>query len=114
MFLADVALRTRDYAEADLFTPQGRYGDIRWMPIIIVVVATVMGWGLVTNRAAPWLAWQGYFLAPFALGGVDGRWTNANLSVVVALFIGLSGLGGKYPDAYYVRLGESQFTTIAV
>jgi len=50
MFLADVALRTRDYAEVDLFTPRGRYGDVRWMPIILVVLATMMSWGLALNR----------------------------------------------------------------
>jgi len=90
-FLADVALRTREHAAADLFTPQGRYGDVRWMPIILVVAATVIGWGLVTNGSAPWLAWEGYFLGPFDLGGIDGPWANANLGVVVALVIGFFG-----------------------
>jgi NCS1 family nucleobase:cation symporter-1 len=90
-FLADVALRTREHAAADLFTPQGRYGDVRWMPIILVAAATVIGWGLVTNGSAPWLAWEGYFLGPFDLGGIDGPWANANLGVVVALVIGFFG-----------------------
>jgi len=90
-FMADVALRTRDHAGADLFTPHGRYGDIQWMPIVLVLAATVVGWGLVTNTAAPWLAWQGYLLGPFALGGVDGPWAGANLGVVVALVIGFLG-----------------------
>jgi NCS1 family nucleobase:cation symporter-1 len=98
MFLGDVALRTRDYAEAELFTPQGRYGDVRWMPIMLVAIATVMGWGLVTNRSASWLSWQGYFLGPFELGGVDGPWANANLGVVVALVIGFVA---------YLALGRS-------
>jgi NCS1 family nucleobase:cation symporter-1 len=89
IFLADIALRRGDYAEADLFTAQGRYGDVRWMPIGLVLLATAIGWGLVTNTAAPWLAWQGYFLGP--IGGVDGPWASANLGVVVALVLGFVG-----------------------
>jgi NCS1 family nucleobase:cation symporter-1 len=91
IFLADIALRRQDYAEADLFTASGRYGDIRWMPILLILLATGIGWGLVTSMAAPWLAWQGYFLGPFGLGGVSGSWASANLGVVVALLLGFLG-----------------------
>jgi NCS1 family nucleobase:cation symporter-1 len=91
IFLADIVLRTKDYSETDLFTRHGRYGDVRWMPIVLILVATGLGWGLVTNTAAPWLAWQGYFLEPFGLGGVTGPWAFANLGVIVALVIGFVG-----------------------
>src|SRR5437764_4566386 len=30
VMLADIALRRRDYAETEPFTPAGRYGDLRW------------------------------------------------------------------------------------
>jgi hypothetical protein len=86
--LADVALRRRDYAEAELFSPAGRYGDIRWAPVAAVVVATGIGWGLVVNTNAHWLTWQGYLLSPFGLGGKTGAWEFANLGVLVALAIG--------------------------
>jgi purine-cytosine permease-like protein len=88
VMLADIALRRRDYAESELFTPAGRYGDIRWVPVIAVVLATAIGWGLVTNTAAHWLSWQGYFLGVFGLGGKSGPWAYANLGVLVALAIG--------------------------
>jgi purine-cytosine permease-like protein len=88
VMLADIGLRRRDYAEADLYNPAGRYGDIRWTPVITVIVATVLGWGLVTNTAASWLTWQGYLLKPFGLGGKTGAWAFANLGVLVALAIG--------------------------
>ena len=87
--LADVALRRRDYAEAELFTTSGRYGDIRWAPVAAVVAATGIGWGLVVNTNANWLTWQGYLLSPFGLGGKGGAWAFANLGVLVALAIGL-------------------------
>jgi purine-cytosine permease-like protein len=88
IMLADIALRKRDYAEPDLYRPAGRYGDVRWLPIATMVVATVLGWGLVTNTAASWLQWQGYLLGPFGLGGTNGAWAFANLGVLVALVIG--------------------------
>jgi len=88
IMLADIALRRRDYAERELFTARGRYGDIRWLPVLTVVVATGLGWGLVTNGLASWLTWQGYLLGPFGLGGKDGAWAFANLGVLIALALG--------------------------
>jgi purine-cytosine permease-like protein len=88
IMLADIAMRHRDYAEPDLYNPRGRYGDIRWFPIGVIVVSTVLGWGLVTNTAASWLSWQGYLLGPFGLGGKTGAWAFANLGVLLALALG--------------------------
>jgi NCS1 family nucleobase:cation symporter-1 len=91
IFLADILLRRRDYAEAELFLPQGRYGDIRRMPIGLVLAATAAGWGLITNPGAAFLSWQGYFLGSFGLGGTDGPWAHGNLGVVAALIFGFLG-----------------------
>jgi NCS1 family nucleobase:cation symporter-1 len=91
IFLADIALRKQDYAEVDLFTPSGRYGDVRWLSVGLVVVSSAIGWGLVTNSAASWLTWQGYLLGAFGLGGKVGDWEYANLGVVVALLLGFVG-----------------------
>jgi nucleobase:cation symporter-1, NCS1 family len=92
IMLADIALRRRDYAEADLYRPGGRYGDVRALPLAVIVVGTVVGWGLVTNTYASWLTWQGYLLSPFGLGGKTGAWAYANLGVLVALVIGFLGI----------------------
>jgi purine-cytosine permease-like protein len=88
IFLGDLALRRRDYAEAELYEPRGRYGDVRVLPLAVLVVATAVGWGLVTNTYAGWLHWQGYLLGPFGLGGKTGNWAYAGLGVLVALAIG--------------------------
>jgi NCS1 family nucleobase:cation symporter-1 len=88
VMLADIALRKRDYAEPDLFDPRGRYGDVQPVPVLTVLVATFLGWGLVTNAAAGWLDWQGYLLEPFGLGGREGDWAYANLGVLLALVLG--------------------------
>src|ERR1700730_6699429 len=88
VMLADIALRRRAYAEPELFTPSGRYGDVRWLPVLVVIVSTGIGWGLVNNRHARSLTWQGYLLSPLGLGGKTGAWAFANLGVLVALAIG--------------------------
>lgn len=96
IFIADILLRKRGYAEPELYDPSGRYGSWSWMPIVLLVVASVVGWGFVTNTYADWLGWQGYFMEP--LGGREGAWAYANLGVLFALLIGLVG---------YLLLGRS-------
>ncbi|MEU5343286.1 cytosine permease [Streptomyces sp. NPDC020766] len=91
VMLADLALRRRDYDEADLFHTRGRYGDVEPLPLLLTVAATAIGWGLVTNTAADWLEWQGYLLGPLGLGGKDGSWAYANLGVLAALALGFLG-----------------------
>ena len=87
VMLADIALRRGMYDEADLYRPAGRYGDVRWLAVGVVVVCTFVGWGLVTNTSASWLDWQGYLLGPFGLGGKHGAWAGANLVVLFALVV---------------------------
>ncbi len=89
IFLADLALRKAPYAGAELLDPRGRYGSVRPSAVILMVLGAVVGWGLVTNSFAPWLAWQGYLLGPF--GGREGAWAYANLGVLAALLIGFGG-----------------------
>src|SRR5882762_1414963 len=88
IMLADIMLRRKDYAEPDLYDPRGRYGDVRLAPLALIVVASGIGWGLVTNVNASWLTWQGYLLGPLGLGGKSGAWAFANLGVLIALVIG--------------------------
>jgi len=91
VMLADILLRRRPYDDAELFSPAGRYGAIRWVTVTLMVASTAVGWGLVTNSYAGWLKWQGYLLGPFGLGGKTGAWASANLGVIVALVIAFVG-----------------------
>ncbi|HEV2796622.1 MAG TPA: cytosine permease [Nocardioides sp.] len=94
IMIADLALRRRDYDEDALFDATGRYGSFDWTAIGTMVVASVVGWGLVINTFsddASWNNWQGYLLGPFWLGGREGAWAFANLGVLFALVIGLVG-----------------------
>ena len=89
IFVADVIMRKRDYVEADLFNPAGRYGAWNFKSLILVIVGTIIGWGFVTNTFASWLSWQGYFLG--VIGGKNGAWAYSNIGVVIALIIGFFG-----------------------
>lgn len=96
IMMADIALRRRDYDEPALFDARGRYGSVNVSTVALMVVATVIGWGLVVNTLAGWLQWQGYLMG--LIGGKDGDWAYANIGVLVALLIGFVG---------YLLLGRS-------
>ncbi len=91
VFLADLALRRRSYAEADLYLPSARYGAVNPVAVALLLLATAAGWGLVTNSYAGWLSWQGFLLGPIGLGGRSGAWAYANLGVAVSFVIGFAG-----------------------
>ncbi len=91
IMIADIALRKREYDELALFDTKGIYGAWDWTSIGTMVVASVIGWGLVINsfaEDAAWNNWQGYLLGPLGLGGRDGDWAWANLGVFAALLLG--------------------------
>jgi nucleobase:cation symporter-1, NCS1 family len=96
IFLADLALRRKAYSDQDLYEPTGRYDGVNWTAVVLMVVATLVGWGLVTNFNADWLTWQGYLLDPVGLGpkgtfDAPGPWTFANIGIIAALVIGFVG-----------------------
>ncbi len=91
VMIADITLRQREYDELALFDAKGIYGAWDWTSVITMVVASVIGWGLVINAfadEAAWNNWQGYLLGPLGLGGRDGDWAWANIGVLAALLIG--------------------------
>jgi purine-cytosine permease-like protein len=101
IFLADLALRHRDYDGDALFDARGRYGSVDWVSIGTLVVATLVGWGMVVNtvEGTDWNNWQGWFLKAFfgskhvagtadAPGYWEGTWSYANLGVIIALILG--------------------------
>jgi nucleobase:cation symporter-1, NCS1 family len=94
VFLADLALRRRDYDELKLFdrSPAG-YGSVNVASVALMAVATLVGWGLVidTTGAGKGLSWLGFLLGPLGFGGRTGGWAFANLGVPVALAIGFVG-----------------------
>ena len=99
IMIADIALRRRDYDDDALFDSNGRYGAFDWVSIGTMVVASVLGWGLVVNNFADdatWNNWQGFLLDPLGLGTFvedpagsywEGTFAYANLGVLLALVL---------------------------
>ena len=106
IFVADVIMRKKAYSESDLYDLQGMYGSINKGSIALMIIGTIVGWGLVTNTFASWLSWQGYLL--FLIGGKDGAWAYANVGVIAALLIGFTGhllLSRRKIQAQEIALG---------
>lgn len=100
ILIADILRRRKDYDERALFDARGRYGAWDWTSIGTMVVASVIGWGLVVNNFAadaPWNNWQGYLL--FLIGGREGEWAYANLGVFFALVL-------SFLVTYFARAGR--------
>jgi len=89
IFVADVIMRKAPYSESDLYNPNARYGAWNRKSLTLMVIGSIIGWGLVTNTFAGWLSWQGYLLG--LIGGKQGPWAYANVGVIAALAIGFFG-----------------------
>jgi len=89
IFVADVIMRKAPYSETDLYNPNARYGAWNRKSLTLMVIGSIIGWGLVTNTFAGWLSWQGYLLG--LIGGKQGPWAYANVGVIAALAIGFFG-----------------------
>jgi purine-cytosine permease-like protein len=88
IFVADVLLR-KSIDENELFNPFGKYRGVNWKMIAVLLLASFIGFGFVTNTFASWLNWQGYFMA--LIGGKTGQWAYSNIGVLFALVIGFAG-----------------------
>ena len=89
IFVADVIMRKAPYSETDLYDSSARYGAWNKRSLGLMIIGSIIGWGLVTNTFAGWLSWQGYFLG--IIGGKEGPWAYANVGVIAALAIGFFG-----------------------
>ena len=113
IFLADLLLRKQAYDEVKLFDADapGGYGRVRWSSVVLMLVGSFVGWGLVTNANACWLTWQGYLL-DFGLGGKEGPWQYASIGVLVALAVGFLGylvVGAKAVRAQELKADTEAF-----
>ncbi len=88
IFVADVITR-RKVSHQDLYNSFGQYRGVNWKMIGLLLFASLIGFGFVTNTFASWLSWQGYFMD--LLGGKEGQWGTSNIGVLFAIIIGFVG-----------------------
>ncbi len=85
IFLVDLFVnRKQGYVERDFYNRNGVYGSVNRGGIVAIVVATVIGLGLVTSTTGA-LAWEGYLLGP--LGGKTGPVGSSSIGIFIAFVI---------------------------
>lgn len=87
IFGAEVMIRRRGFHEESLLRPGGIYPSVNWVNLVMLVVASVIGFGFTTAHVA-WLSWQGYGLVFFGFP-LTGEVAGSDLGVLIALVLGL-------------------------
>lgn len=87
IFAAEVMIRRRRFDEESLLRPGGVYPSVNWVNLVMLVVASVVGFAF-TSATVSWLSWQGYGFALFGFPA-HGEVAASDLGVLVALVIGL-------------------------
>ncbi len=102
IFLVDMWLVRGGYSEPDLYHVHGRYGAVNLAGVISLVLATAIGWGLVTSTS-PVFSWVGYLLQ--FVGGTKGAIGASSIGVIIGFalagilyaVLALAGLGRQQP-----------------
>ncbi|MCU1514563.1 MAG: hypothetical protein JWO10_1653 [Microbacteriaceae bacterium] len=87
LFTAEMIIRRRRFAAESLLNRGGVYPDVNWLNLVMLVVASVVGFGL-TSATVTWLGWQGYLFSLFGVP-LSGDLAGTDIGVLVALGIGL-------------------------
>jgi len=87
IFGAEMMIRNRGFNSQSLIQRGGVYPDVNWVNLAMLVVSTVIGFGL-TTATVSWLSWQGYL---FSIAGVPltSDLAGSDLGVFAALLLGL-------------------------
>ena len=87
IFGAETMIRSQRVHAASLVRSGGVYPAIRWVNLVMLLVATALGWGLTTATVVG-LDWQGYAWPLVGLPAEDAL-LSSDLGVMVALVVGL-------------------------
>jgi purine-cytosine permease-like protein len=87
IFGAEMMIRNKGFHSQSLVNRGGIYPDVNWANVIMLVVATVVGFGL-TTATVGWLSWQGY-LFPVLDVPLSSDLAGSDLGVFAALILGI-------------------------
>lgn len=87
IFGAEMMIRSKGFVSSSLVKRGGLYPDVNWTNVAMLVVASVIGFGL-TTASVGWLSWQGY-LFPLVNVPLSSDIAASDLGVFVALVLGL-------------------------
>lgn len=93
IFIADIALRKKNYDESSLYTPTGRYGSFNWVAVGSMLVAMLVGYGFISSpdTSLAFTTWEGYLYNLLGINGDNSAWYYSNIGVFIALAIGFLG-----------------------
>jgi nucleobase:cation symporter-1, NCS1 family len=92
IFITDLFLfHRKSYVERDFYRRDGVYGAWGIPALTALIVATVIGLGLV-NSTASGFSWVGYFLGAF--GGKTGAIGSSSIGIIISFVIGFLIYGG--------------------
>ncbi len=87
IFSAEMIIRRRRFDSESLLRRGGVYSTVRWVNLIMLVVATAIGYGL-TTASIPWLDWQGYLFTRLGVK-LSSDLAGTDVGVLAALVFGL-------------------------
>ncbi len=87
IFAAEMMIRSRRFHAPSLLERGGVYPDVRWVNLIGLIAASVVGFGL-TSASLTGFEWQG-FLFPVLGLAADDPFVTSDIGVFVALLLGL-------------------------
>ncbi len=87
IFGAEMWIRKRGFDAQSLLKRGGVYPDVQWVNLVMLVVATAVGFGL-TTATVDWLSWQGYLFHLLNIP-LTSDLAGSDVGVLVALAIGL-------------------------
>ncbi|MCU1414742.1 MAG: hypothetical protein JWN80_2082 [Microbacteriaceae bacterium] len=87
IFCAEMIIRRRRFDSDSLLRSGGVYSRVRWVNLIMLLLATAIGYGL-TTASIPWLDWQGFLFTRLGVS-LSSDLAGTDLGVLVALVFGL-------------------------
>jgi purine-cytosine permease-like protein len=87
IFSAEMIIRRRRFDSDSLLRRGGVYATVRWVNLIMLFVASAIGYGL-TTATIPWLSWQGYLFTRLGVK-LSSDLAGTDLGVLAALVFGL-------------------------
>jgi hypothetical protein len=93
IFIADIAMRRKNYDEGALYSVWGRYHEVNFNAIFVLILATVVGFGFVASpdRSITWTTWEGYLYNLLGITADNSAWYYSNIGVLLSVVIGFLG-----------------------
>jgi purine-cytosine permease-like protein len=93
IFIADLAMRRKNYDSSALYSVWGRYHAVNMNSVLVLIISTVIGFGFVSSpdRSITWTDWEGYFYSALHITADNSAWYYSNVGILIAVLLGFLG-----------------------